>query len=142
MKKRVFYRPYLVINDSSSTSGSAAQSEAAETEFLEATKASLLQSLKMSIKELQVQYLDQESTLITTDEASDKLLATLEAIFIHGLKDSFLGIRGKGLFRSLSQRGGSGVVEGVAPGRSNSTNSHAAQNRPSPNFWTFVMVFR
>ena len=79
--------------DSSSTGAAAV--EAVESAILESTKGALLKQLQMSIKELQVQFLD-ETTVITTDEASDRLLAIVEAIFIHGLKDSFLGVKGKG----------------------------------------------
>ena len=82
--------------DSSSTgAGGQAAVEAVESALLESTKGALLKQLQMSIKELQVQFLD-ETTVITTDEASDRLLAIVEAIFIHGLKDSFLGVKGKG----------------------------------------------
>ena len=78
------------------TSDPASSSEALETALLESTKASLVRALQGSIKELQVQFVEQ-NTIITTDEGSDRLLAILEAVFIHGLKDSFLGIKGKGL---------------------------------------------
>ena len=88
----------------STTGGQAASVEAAESALLESTKVTLLKQLQMAIKELQVQFLD-ETTVITTDEASDRLLAIVEAIFIHGLKDSFLGVKNKGeqhrIFRIL-----------------------------------------
>ena len=110
--------------------------EAAETAALETSKASLVKDLHNAIKEFQVQYLnDQHSVVITTNDSSDKLLNVLEAVFVHGLKDSFLGIPGKGLF-SFSK---SGVVDGVAT--SSSARKQSDKNKPQPNFWTYVLVF-
>ena len=68
-----------------------------------------------AIKELQVTYTSRtHSSTIGTDEDSTILLNALEALFIHGLKDSHGGW----------SRRARGSIRG-----------------PEPNFWTYVLIF-
>lgn len=65
-----------------------------------------------SIKDLQVEYGEgNPSSAIGNNELTHSLVTAVEALFVHGLKDAFLG-----------RRRGSG-------------------GNPEPNFWTFLLVF-
>ena len=97
------------------TGGSAMGSAGVIDAALLHSKGVIQSHLVDAIKELQVTYADRtHSSTIGTDEDSTILLNALEALFIHGLKDSHVGWSRKA---RVSLRG------------------------PEPNFWTYVLIF-
>ena len=79
------------------------------------SKTSIQSHLVNAIKELQVIYKDtNHSSTIGTDSDSTTLLNALEALFIHGLKDSLIGW---------------------------SRKSKTSARGPEPNFWTYALIF-
>ena len=94
-----------------SSVGSAGVIDAA----LLSSKGSIHSHLVDAIKELQVIYKDTtHSSTIETDEDSTTFLNALEALFIHGLKDSQLGW---------------------------SRKVKSSMRITEPSFWTFVLIF-
>lgn len=80
------------------------------------TKENLLEKLVESVKELQQEYKDRDKKL-ELNELTSQLCSVLEAMFLHGLKATFLG--------RLSSRLG----------------SEFSPRMPEPSFWTFALVF-
>jgi len=81
-------------------------------------KSKILKALTESVTELQYQYQGQFDP-ISSNEVTNRLCTALEAIFSHGLKESFLG--------RLSSRLSDGGV--------------SSPRMPEPSFWTFALVF-
>jgi len=81
-------------------------------------KNKILKSLTESVTELQYQYQGQYDP-IPSNEVANRLCTALEAIFSHGLKETFLG--------RLSSRLSDGGV--------------SSPRMPEPTFWTFALVF-
>jgi hypothetical protein len=81
-----------------------------------AVKSNLIERMKECVKELQLKYTAEQWTPLKNEEATSMLCWILEAIFIHGLKNTFI--------KSLSV---------FASRRENSI--------PNPSFWDFVMIF-
>ena len=84
-------------------------------------KAKILSSVKDSVCEVQYQYRAGQATSIPSNEITARLCTSLEAVFVHGLKETFLG--------KLSSRFSSSEVGTGAP------------RLPEPSFWTFALVF-
>jgi len=80
-------------------------------------KRKLLSALQESVSELQYQQKSDRSTPVTSGDISTRLVAVLEAIFVHGLKETFLG--------RLTSR----------------LQDTASPRMPEPSFWTFCLVF-
>ena len=63
------------------------------------------------------------------------MVCGLEALFVHGMKGSFIGKISSAVF-------GGGVTSGASDSAPASPAVSAASNRlPEPNFWMFVLVF-
>ena len=84
-------------------------------------KAKILSSVKDSVCEVQYQYRAGQAASIPSNEITARLCTSLEAVFVHGLKETFLG--------KLSSRFSSSEVGTGAP------------RLPEPSFWTFALVF-
>ena len=84
-------------------------------------KPKILTSVKDSVSEVQYQYRAGVVTSIPSNEITARLCTSLEAMFVHGLKETFLG--------KLSSRFSSSEA-GVGSPR-----------LPEPSFWTFALVF-
>lgn len=82
-------------------------------------KRKLLSALQEAVSELQYDQRSDHTTPIPSNELSGRLLNVLEALFVHGLKDTFLG--------RLSARF--------------QDSSSASPRLPDPSFWTFCLVF-
>jgi len=80
-------------------------------------KRKLLSALQEAISELQYDRRADNATPIPSNELSGRLLMVLEATFVHGLKETFLGRLSSRLQESSSPR------------------------MPEPSFWTFCLVF-
>jgi len=80
-------------------------------------KRKLLSALQESVSELQYEQKSDRSTPVTSGDISTRLVAVLEAIFVHGLKETFLG--------RLTSR----------------LQDTASPRMPEPSFWTFCLVF-
>ena len=80
-------------------------------------KRKLLSALQESVSELQYEQRSDRSTPVTSGDISGRLIAVLEAIFVHGLKETFLG--------RLTSR----------------LQDTASPRMPEPSFWTFCLVF-
>jgi len=80
-------------------------------------KGNMTSALIEVVKEIQHKYRNQEKAIESNDETS-RLCSVLEAMFIHGLKETFLG--------RLSSRL---ALADMSP------------RMPEPSFWTFVLVF-
>jgi len=80
-------------------------------------KRKLLSALQESVSELQYDQKSDRSTPVTSGDVSTRLVAVLEAIFVHGLKETFLG--------RLTSR----------------LQDSASPRMPEPSFWTFCLVF-
>ena len=80
-------------------------------------KRKLLAALQESVSELQYEQKSDRSTPVTSGDISTRLVAVLEAIFVHGLKETFLG--------RLTSR----------------LQDTASPRMPEPSFWTFCLVF-
>ena len=83
-----------------------------------ATKNHILKAITDSVSEVQYQYRNSGDSLPSND-ITTRLCTALEAVFIHGLKETFLG--------RLSSRFSDGGV--------------ASPKMPEPSFWTFALVF-
>jgi len=91
------------------------KSNAALDHIDSAVKLNLIERLKECVKELQLKYTSEHWTPLKNEEATSMLCWILEAIFIHGLKNTFI--------KSLSVF---------------ATRKDAV---PNPSFWDFVMIF-
>jgi len=80
-------------------------------------KRKLLSALQESVSELQYEQKSDRSTPVTSGDISTRLVSVLEAIFVHGLKETFLG--------RLTSR----------------LQDTASPRMPEPSFWTFCLVF-
>jgi len=80
-------------------------------------KRKLLSALQESVSELQYEQKSDRSTPVTSGDISTRLVAVVEAIFVHGLKETFLG--------RLTSR----------------LQDTASPRMPEPSFWTFCLVF-
>lgn len=83
-----------------------------------ANKNHILKAITDGVSEVQYQYRNSGETLPSND-ITTRLCTALEAVFIHGLKETFLG--------RLSSRFSDGGV--------------ASPRMPEPSFWTFALVF-
>ena len=84
-------------------------------------KNKILTSITDSVSEIQYQYRPGAISSIPSNEITARLCTSLEAVFVHGLKETFLG--------KLSSRFSSSEVGTGAP------------RLPEPSFWTFALVF-
>ena len=84
-------------------------------------KPKILRSVKDSVSEVQYQYRAGVVTSIPSNEITARLCTSLEAMFVHGLKETFLG--------KLSSR------------FSSSDAGVGSPRLPEPSFWTFALVF-
>uniref|UniRef100_A0A1I8MSZ2 RUN domain-containing protein n=1 Tax=Musca domestica TaxID=7370 RepID=A0A1I8MSZ2_MUSDO len=83
-----------------------------------AVKEAILEALQENVKEIEYDVQDKgEGTIIELCESSNNLVTTIEAVFLHGLKDSFL-------WQTLS------IINGVE-----------GERRPEPSFYSPIMVF-
>ena len=82
------------------------------------TKNHILKAITDAVSEVQYHYRNSGDALPSND-ITTRLCTALEAVFIHGLKDTFLG--------RLSSRFSDGGV--------------ASPKMPEPSFWTFALVF-
>ena len=84
-------------------------------------KNKILTSVTESVSEIQYQYRAGAVSSIPSNEITARLCTSLEAVFVHGLKETFLG--------KLTSRFSSADA-GVGSPR-----------MPEPSFWTFALVF-
>jgi len=84
-------------------------------------KSKILSSIAESVAEVQYQYRAGVVSSIPSNEITARLCTSLEAIFVHGLKETFLG--------KLSSR------------FSSSDGGVGSPRMPEPSFWTFALVF-
>ena len=82
-------------------------------------KPKILTSVKESVSEVQYQYRG-SCDPIPSNDVTARLCTALEAVFVHGLKETFLGR----IFSSRFNEGGAGTPK-----------------LPEPSFWTFALVF-
>ncbi|XP_055384021.1 uncharacterized protein LOC129613797 [Condylostylus longicornis] len=80
-------------------------------------KENLISQLSESVKEIQLESNERKEECLEQKECTSTLCTILEAIFLHGLKDSLL-------WQTLS------VISG-----------NDADRRPEPNFWPLLLVF-
>ena len=97
---------------------SSKQSIAELTRAQTVNKHNILSSVTESVSELQYQYKN-SGDLLPSNDITTRLCTALEACFIHGLKETFLG-------RLSSRLQDSGV---------------SSPRLPEPSFWTFALVF-
>ena len=81
-------------------------------------KQKILSAISESVSEVQYQY-KSSCDSITSNDITNRLCTALEAVFVHGLKETFLG--------RLSSRFSDGGV--------------SSPRMPEPSFWTFALVF-
>lgn len=99
-----------------------------------ALKKSLLDRVNDCVKELQLKCTSERSNSLVNDEATNSFLWVLEAVFIHGLSNSFL--KATSPFASLLNSFSPTSSFASNPGRSDSSPAV-----PNPSFWEFVLVF-
>ena len=85
-----------------------------------AAKNSILAAVSEAVSEVQYQYRNSD-TDIPSNDITARLCTSLEAVFVHGLKETFLG--------RLSSRLSSKEAVVSSP------------KMPEPSFWTFALVF-
>ena len=85
-------------------------------------KNKILTSITDSVSEIQYQYRPGAISSIPSNEITARLCTSLEAVFVHGLKETFLG---KLTSRFSASDGGVG-----------------SPKMPEPSFYTFALVFR
>jgi len=83
-------------------------------------KGNIISALNEAVSELQYQYRNTDEP-IPSNETTARLCIALEAVFVHGLKETFLG-------RLTSRLAGQEA-------------SIASPRMPEPSFWTFALVF-
>ena len=76
-----------------------------------------MSAVQEAVAELQYELREEQARPVTSTELSGRLVAVLEAVFLHGLKETFLG--------RLSAR----------------LQDAASPRMPEPSFWTFCLVF-
>ena len=82
-------------------------------------KNNILTAITESVSEVQYQYRG-SCDPIPSNDVTARLCTALEAVFVHGLKETFLGR----IFSSRFNEGGAGTPK-----------------LPEPSFWTFALVF-
>jgi len=98
---------------SSKLSSAVAKSQAA-------AKTNILTAVSEAVSEVQYQYRNNYDS-IPSNDVTARLCTSLEAVFVHGLKETFLG--------RLSSR------------LSGHEATVASPKMPEPSFWTFALVF-
>jgi len=83
-------------------------------------KNTILAAVSEAVSEVQYQYMNSD-TSIPSNDITTRLCTSLEAVFVHGLKETFLG--------RLSSR------------LSHHDSMVASPKMPEPSFWTFSLVF-
>ena len=83
-------------------------------------KTKILTSVKDSVAEVQYQYRAGTVSNIPSNEITARLCTSLEAVFVHGLKETFLG---------------------KLTSRFSSESAAGSPRMPEPSFWTFALVF-
>lgn len=84
-------------------------------------KQNILTAVCETVQEVQYKYRSQEAQQLPSDEVTNRLCNALEAVFVHGLKETFLG--------KLSSRLAGQEATALSP------------KMPEPSFWTFALVF-
>ena len=54
-------------------------------------KQNILTAVSETVQEVQYKYRSQEARQLPSDEVTNRLCNALEAVFVHGLKETFLG---------------------------------------------------
>merc|ERR1719225_1026201 len=83
-------------------------------------KNKILTSITDSVSEIQYQYRPGAISSIPSNEITARLCTSLEAVFVHGLKETFLG---------------------KLTSRFSSESAAGSPRMPEPSFWTFALVF-
>ncbi|CAL8139422.1 unnamed protein product [Orchesella dallaii] len=105
-----------------------------------AVKWSLLERVNDSVKELQLKCTSERSSILNNDETTNSFLWVLEAVFIHGLSNSFLRSAASSASSPFSSLMKSSLFSSARGGSSGGGGSDS-QAVPNPSFWEFVLVF-
>ncbi|ODM90800.1 Pleckstrin y domain-containing family M member 3 [Orchesella cincta] len=106
-----------------------------------AVKWSLLERVNDSVKELQLKCTSERSSVLNNDETTNSFLWVLEAVFIHGLTNSFLRSAASSAsspFSSLMKSSFFSSARGSGGAGGSGSDSQAV---PNPSIWEFVLVF-